>query len=185
MNDKKDDLKISDKEIKTAYEEAMKGQETQEFKARHILVKKEKEAKKIIESLTAGGDFEKLAKEKSTGPSGPKGGDLGWFTARTMVPAFAKAITEMKKGAISTAPVKTTFGWHVIKLEDTRKAKLPSMKSLEAQLKRGIEQDKLLEFIDSLKESADIKITLPEEVKTEEKKEKSDTERLELKSSKP
>lgn len=169
MNDKKDSLKISDAEIKAAYDEAMKGQDTKEFKARHILVKTKEDAQKIIDSLKKDDDFEKLAKEKSTGPSGPTGGDLGWFTARTMVPPFAKAIKAMKKGDISKEPVKTNFGWHVIKLEDTRKAKLPSLKSLEAQLKRGIEQDKLLAFIDSLKESADIKINLPKQIKPTEK----------------
>jgi len=169
MSDKKDSLKITDDEIKAAYDEAMKGQDTKEFKARHILVKTEEDAKKIIESLNKDSDFEKLAKEKSTGPSSSTGGDLGWFTARTMVPPFAKAIKAMKKGDISKAPVKTNFGWHVIKLEDTREAKLPNLKSLEAQIKRGIEQDKLLSFIDSLKESADIKINLPKEVKETDK----------------
>lgn len=159
--EKSEGLKISDDEIKVAYDKQMKGQATDEFKARHILVKEEDEAKAIIKELTDGGDFEKLAKEKSTGPSGPKGGDLGWFKPQTMVPPFSKAVQAMKKGDVSPEPVKTSFGWHVIKLEDMRAAKLPDLEALKPQLKRVLVQSKMMEYIDSLKKSADVTINLP------------------------
>ncbi len=160
--EKSESMKIGDDEIKAAYDKNMKGQATDEYKARHILVKTEDDAKALIKELSDGGDFVKLAKEKSTGPSGPKGGDLGWFKSTTMVPPFAKAVEGMKKGDVSKEPVKTSFGYHVIKLEDKRAAKLPELETLKPQLKRSLVQEKMIAYIDSLKESADIKITLPE-----------------------
>lgn len=167
---------ISDEELKKAYDERVTKLSSKEFNARHILVKTEDEAKSIIELLVKDGtDFEKLAKEKSTGPSGSNGGSLGWFKAKTMVPAFANAVKGMKKGEFSKEPVKTQFGYHVIKLEDSRDAKLPTLDSLKPQLQRVISQKRMLAFMDELKKSADIKITLPEapavdEPQKEEKK---------------
>ncbi len=160
--EKSENIKVSDDEIKAAYDKQMEGQSKDEYKARHILVKTEDEAKAIIKELADGADFEKLAKEKSTGPSGPNGGDLGWFKAQTMVPPFAKAVESMKKGEVSKAPVKTNFGWHVIKLEDKRAAKLPDLETLKPQLKRMLVQKKMIAYIDSLKDSADVKVMLPE-----------------------
>ena len=177
--EKSEGLKVSDDEIKAAYDKQMKGQATEEFKARHILVKEEAEAKAIIKELADGGDFEKLAKDKSTGPSGPKGGDLGWFKPQTMVPPFSKAVQAMKKGDVSKEPVKTSFGWHVIKLEDKRAAKLPDLEALKPQIKRVLVQSKMMEYIDSLKESADVTINLPDakpEAKEGEKKAESKAE---------
>ncbi len=171
--EKSENMKVSDDEIKAAYDKAMKGQSTDEYKARHILVKTEDEAKKLIKALADGGDFVKLAKEKSTGPSGPNGGDLGWFKSKTMVPPFAKAVESLKKGDVSKEPVKTSFGYHVIKLEDKRAAKLPDMEAMKPQLKRALVQEKMIAYIDSLKESADIKINLPEPKAAADEKEKA------------
>jgi len=168
--EKVDSFKISDDDIKKTYDERVTKLASKEFNARHILVKKEDEAKAIIKELQGGADFAKLAKEKSTGPSGSNGGSLGWFKAQTMVPAFANAVKSMKKGDISKEPVKTQFGYHVIKLEDSRDAKLPTMDSLKPQLKRVIAQKKMLAYMKDLKKTADIKITLPEEPKKDEKK---------------
>lgn len=163
---------ISDDEIKAAYDERVTKLASKEFNARHILVKTEDEAKAIIKEAEGGADFAKLAKEKSTGPSGSNGGSLGWFKAQTMVPAFANAVKAMQKGEISKEPVKTQFGYHVIKLEDSRDAKLPTMESLKPQLTRVISQQKMLAYMEDLKKTADIKITLPkEEPQAEEKKE--------------
>ena len=161
--EKSEKMKIDDADLKAAYDESMKDQASKEFKARHILVEKESVAKAIIKELAGGGDFEKLAKEKSTGPSGSKGGDLGWFKPSTMVPPFAKAVEAMKKGEISKKPVKTNFGWHVIKLEGIRDAKLPTFESMKPQLKPMLAQKKMIEYIESLRKTADIKITLPGE----------------------
>jgi len=169
--EKVESFKISDEDIKKAYDERVTKLASKEFNARHILVKTEDEAKAIIKELQGGADFEKLAKEKSTGPSGSNGGSLGWFKAQTMVPAFANAVKAMKKGEISKEPVKTQFGYHIIKLEDSRDAKLPTMESLKPQLKRVIAQKKMLEYMKELKKTAEVKITLPEEpAKKEDKK---------------
>lgn len=168
--EKVDSFKIGDEDIKKAYDERVTKLASKEFNARHILVKKEDEAKKIIKELQDGADFAKLAKEKSTGPSGSNGGSLGWFKAQTMVPAFANAVKAMKKGEVSKEPVKTQFGYHIIKLEDSRDAKLPALESLKPQLKRVIAQQKMLAYMKELKKTADIKITLPEEPKKDEKK---------------
>ena len=161
--DKVESFSITDEDIKKAYDERVTQLASKEFNARHILVKTEDEAKALIKELTDGADFEKLAKEKSTGPSGSNGGSLGWFKAKTMVPAFANAVKTMKKGEISKEPVKTQFGFHVIKLEDSRDAKLPTLESLKPQLKRVISQRKMLAYMENIKKGADITITLPKE----------------------
>ena len=166
--EKVESFKTSDDEIKAAYDERVTKLASQEFNARHILVKTEDEAKAIIKELDGGADFEKLAKEKSTGPSGSNGGSLGWFKAQTMVPAFSDAVKAMKKGEVTKTAVKTQFGFHIIKLEDSRNAKLPTMDSLKPQLQRVISQKKMLAFMEELKKTADVKITLPEPVKAEE-----------------
>ena len=169
-------FKFSDEEIKSTYDERVAKLASKEYNARHILLKKEDEAKAIIKEIAGGADFEKLAKEKSTGPSAANGGSLGWFKAQTMVPAFANAVKDMKKGDVSKAPVKTQFGFHVIKLEDSRDAKLPTLESLKPQLQRVLSQKKMLAFMEEIKKTADIKTMLPEvkaptePVKAEEKK---------------
>ena len=160
--EKLDSFDITDDEIKAAYDERVTKLASKEYNARHILVKTEDEAKAIIKELDGGADFEKLAKEKSTGPSGANGGSLGWFKAKTMVPAFANAVKTMAKGEVSKEPVKTQFGYHIIKVEDSRDAKLPTLESMKTQLKRVIGQKKMFEYMLNLKKSADVKVTLPE-----------------------
>jgi len=163
-------FEIDDAALKEAYEERVANLASKEFNARHILVKTEDEAKAIIKEANAdGADFAELAKAKSTGPSGSNGGSLGWFKAQTMVPAFSNAVKVMEKGDISKEPVKTQFGYHVIKLEDSRDAKLPTLESLKPQLQRAISQKKMLAYMEDLKKSAEITITMPEEPKAMEK----------------
>ena len=173
--EKVESFDITDDEIKAAYDERVTKLASKEFNARHILVKTEDEAKAVIIEVSGDADFAKVAKEKSTGPSGSNGGSLGWFKAQTMVPAFANAVKGMSKGDVSKEPVKTQFGYHVIKLEDSRDAKVPTLESLKPQLIRVISQKKMLAFMEDLKKGADIELSLPEEVKveakTEEKKE--------------
>jgi peptidyl-prolyl cis-trans isomerase C len=160
---------ISDDEIKAEYDKTVKKLASKEFNARHILLKKEDEAKAVIKEIAEGADFAKVAKDKSTGPSASNGGSLGWFKAQTMVPAFATAVKAMKKGEISKEAVKTQFGWHVIKLEDSRDAKLPTLDALKSKIKRKLSQKKMLAYMDKIKETADVKITLPVEKKVEKK----------------
>ena len=161
--EKVDAFDINDDAVKAAYDERVTKLASKEYNARHILVKTEDDAKAIIKELDGGADFEKLAKEKSTGPSASNGGSLGWFKPQTMVPAFSNAVKDMKKGDVSKAAVKTQFGYHIIKLEDSRDTKLPTLDSLKGQLKRVIAQKKMLAYMTDLKKTADVKITLPEE----------------------
>ncbi|MCK5902018.1 MAG: peptidylprolyl isomerase [Cocleimonas sp.] len=164
-------FKITDAEIKTEFDETIKKLAAKEFNARHILLKTEAEAKVVIKEVAGGTDFVKVAKDKSTGPSASNGGSLGWFKAQTMVPAFADAVKNMKKGDVSTTAVKTQFGWHVIKLEDVRDAKLPSLDALKPKISRKISQKKMLAYMDEIKKTADVKLMLPEEKKAVVKEE--------------
>lgn len=158
--DKVKALKITDADLKAAYEKRMAGQAKEEYSARHILLKTEAEAKAVMEELKKGADFAELAKKKSTGPSSSKGGDLGWFAPTAMVAPFADAVAKMTKGTYGTAPVKTEFGYHVIKLEDKRPIKLPSFESVKAQLQRVLEQEKMREYVQTLRAAADVKVLL-------------------------
>jgi len=157
--DKVKELKITDTDLKAAYEKRMAGQAKEEFSARHILLKTEAEAQAVLKELKAGADFVELAKKKSTGPSSSKGGDLGWFAPSAMVAPFADAVGKMAKGAYST-PVKTEFGYHVIKLEDKRPIKLPSFETVKPQIQRILEQEKMREYVQTLRAAAEVKVLL-------------------------
>ena len=155
-------FEVSDEELETIYQERVKKDANDEFKARHILLKTEDEAKAVIAEIAGGADFVKVATEKSTGPSASNGGDLGWFKSATMVKAFSDAVKAMKVGGVSETPVKTQFGYHVIKLEEARAAKVPTIDSLKPQLTRMLAQQKMMTYMDEMKEAAEIKIMLPE-----------------------
>ncbi len=120
-----------------------------EYNANHILVETEDEAKALIAELEGGADFETLAKEHSTGPSGPNGGALGWFGLGMMVPEFEQAVVTLEPGAIS-GPVQTQFGWHVIKLNETRLAEAPTLDQMREELTNEIQETAVREAIDSL-----------------------------------
>jgi peptidyl-prolyl cis-trans isomerase C len=131
-----------------------------EYNASHILVETEEEAIEIRTMIDDGADFAETAVEKSTGPSGPSGGDLGWFGLGMMVPAFEEAVLTLDAGEVS-APVQTQFGWHIVKLNETRETPLPTLDDLRVELTTGIQQQGLDALITTLTETADI--TLPEE----------------------
>jgi peptidyl-prolyl cis-trans isomerase C len=152
---------ISDAETKAAYEQYKKEIGDKEYKAQHILVKTEAEANDLLAQLNKGSDFTKLAKEKSldTG-SKENGGDLGWFSPAGMVKPFSDAVTALKKGAVVAAPVETQFGWHIIKLNDSRATQVPAYDKAKDSLKRTLQQRKLEELMLSLKDKA--KIVVPE-----------------------
>ncbi len=156
LSQKIEQLDLSDDALKKEYDAQMKQADLKEYKARHILVKTEQEAKEILAELKKGADFEKLAKEKSTGPSGPNGGDLGWFKAGSMVPEFATAVKQMKPGSVSDKPVKTKFGWHIIKLEETRDVKPPSFEQSKSSLKSIMANQAIQSYIDELRKNAKI-----------------------------
>lgn len=150
---------ISDADTKTAYEQYKKELGDTEYQAQHILVKTEAEAKEILDQINKGGDFAKLAEEKSLDPgSKVKGGDLGWFPPAGMVKPFSDAVVALKKGAVVTAPVQTQFGWHIIKLNDSRETKAPSYDKTKEGLKRTLQQRKLEQLMLGLKEKAKIDV---------------------------
>ena len=127
---------IKPEDIKKRYEAEIAGAKPEEeVSARHILVKTEQEAKDLIKLLDEGADFIALAKEKSTGPSGPGGGDLGFFGKGRMVPEFDKVVFDMEIGSYSKQPVKTQFGYHIIKLEKRRKMPPPKFETVQTQIR--------------------------------------------------
>lgn len=150
---------VSDADIKAAYDQYKKAYGEKEYSARHILVKTEAEAKDIIAQLNKGGDFAKIAKEKSLDPgSKDKGGDLGWFSPATMVKPFSDVAANLQKGAISASPVQTQFGWHVIKLIDTRPAQPLAYDKVKDGLQRNLQQRNLEKLMADLRSKAKIEI---------------------------
>ena len=159
-------ISVSDKETKKYYNDnKAKFVKPAEYKASHILVKTQKEAKDIISKLNNSkslkADFIKLAKEKSTGPSGKNGGDLGWFSPEKMVPEFSKATASLKVNSITKAPVQTQFGYHIIYLEDKKEKSTISYDKIKNDIKSFLTQEKFKIKVDSLikDESKKAKIT--------------------------
>lgn len=134
---------ISEDDVAAAYEKEFADFEgEEEINARHILVKDKTEAEAIIKELDGGADFAELAKEKSTGPSGPNGGDLGYFSKGQMVPPFEEAVFALEPGAYSKEPVETQFGWHVIKLEDKRLQEKPALETVADNLRQQLMRER-------------------------------------------
>lgn len=150
---------ITPEDIDKAYKEKIAGHKAvKQVRARHILVKTEEEAKAVIKMLDEGGDFAKLAAEKSIGPSKSRGGDLNFFDKTQMVPPFANAAFALEKGAYTKAPVKTRFGWHVIKVEDMRDSPPPTLASMSQQLRQQLMVSKYEAELKRLKDAATIEI---------------------------
>ena len=150
--DKQTSSAVSDDKLKAAYEDKIKALgEKEEVHARHILVPTEAEAKEIHKQIKDGGDFEKLAKEKSKDSgSGAAGGDLGYFTQDKMVPQFGEAAFALKEKGDISEPVKSDFGWHIIKLEDRRKAPIPTFEQLRDSLKQELNEKAVTAYVESL-----------------------------------
>ncbi|MBU2992267.1 peptidylprolyl isomerase [Octadecabacter sp. 1_MG-2023] len=155
------EMPITDADLQAAYDARFEGVEPeQEFNASHILVETEEEATEVKTMIDDGADFAETAMERSTGPSGPSGGELGWFGAGMMVPEFEAAVIDLEVGEVS-APVQTQFGWHVVTLNETRTQPLPTLDDLRGELTTQIQQEALNARLTELTEAADI--TLPEE----------------------
>ena len=134
---------VAEADLKSAYETVKLQYTGKEYHVEHILVEKESDAKAIIAQLKAGANFEDLAKSKSQDPGSAKnGGDLGWVSDKALVPEFSKAMVQLKNGQITDKPVKSQFGWHIIKLVDVRDVKAPSLEEIKDQLKQMIAADK-------------------------------------------
>ncbi len=146
---------VTDADAKAEYDK-FKAQNTgTEYRARHILVESEDEAKAIIAQIKGGASFEDLAKSKSKDPgSGANGGDLDFAKPENYVPEFSKALMALQKGAMTEAPVKTQFGWHIIRLEDTRQAQFPEFDAVKPQIVQRLAQVKLQKYQEDLRRAA-------------------------------
>ncbi len=162
VQDKMKDIQVADADIQKEYDSYAEKMKSPEFKARHILVKEEKTAKDIIAKLGKGADFSELAKKESTGPSGPKGGELGWFVPKQMVPAFSEAVAKLTDGNYTAEPVKTRFGYHVIIRDESREKQPPSLDKMKDSITQMIKQKKLQEHIQQLRETSKVVINKPE-----------------------
>lgn len=143
----------------------LQAEPTQEFNASHILVETQEEAAAIVDELNGGADFAEVAREKSTGPSGPNGGQLGWFGPGMMVPEFQTAVEQLEVGAISE-PVQTQFGWHVITLNDKRNQEAPDLAAVRSEIETQLSQQAVTQKIAELTGTADVTRTAKEEVDT-------------------
>ena len=148
---------VSEEQIKKEYDNIVKALGNKEYKARHVLVEKEDEAKAVIEKLKKGEKIEDLAKAQSKDPgSKDKGGDLGWAPPANYVKPFADALTGLQKGKYTETPVKTDFGYHVIMLEDTRPLTPPPFDQVKPQLQQRAQQQQVEQLVKKLRESAKV-----------------------------
>lgn len=146
---------VSDEQLKPEYD-AQVAALPREYHARHILVEDQATAQAIIGELEGGADFAKLAREKSKDSSAQSGGDLGWFTLDSMVKPFADAVSSLEKGAITVTPVQSQFGWHVIRLEDSRAPTPPAFEQVKDQVRAIVQRRMLQEYLDGLRKDAKI-----------------------------
>jgi peptidyl-prolyl cis-trans isomerase C len=148
---------VTDADIKAEYDKFAAANGGKEYKARHILVENEDQAKKIIADLKKGAKFEDIAKKQSKDPgSGANGGDLDWATPSSYVPEFAQAMVKLKKGEMTQAPVKSQFGWHIIRVDDIRDAQIPKLDEVKGQIAQQLQQQKLAQFQENLRKSAKV-----------------------------
>lgn len=153
------DRKPTDAELKAEYDTQVAAMAKTQYKAHHILVKTKDEADKIIAQLKKGAKFETLAASESIDSSKTKGGDLGWFSATAMVKPFADAVLTLKKGETTPAPVQSEFGWHVIRLDDTRDTAPPGFDTVKDRLVQIVEAKKFKSYGDSLVTAAKVEKT--------------------------
>ena len=148
---------VTEADLKAEYDKFVASNGGKEFKARHILVDKEAEAVAIIASLKKGGKFDDIAKKQSkdTG-SGAKGGDLDWANPASYVPEFSEALGKLSKGQTTETPVKTQFGYHVIRVDDVRTAQLPAFNDVKPEISKQLTQQKLTAFQEELRQKAKV-----------------------------
>ena len=148
---------VTDADAKAEYDKFASANTAKEYKARHILVAKEDEAKAIIASLKKGGKFEEIAKKSSKDPgSGANGGDLDWAPAGSYVKEFSEAMVALQKGKLTETPVKSQFGYHIIRLDDVREPQLPKFDEVKPQITQQLAQQKLAKFQDELRSKAKV-----------------------------
>jgi peptidyl-prolyl cis-trans isomerase C len=146
----------TDAELHAEYDSDIAAMDKTEYHARHILVPSKEKAEQLIKKLKGGAKFEDVAKAESTDNSKTSGGDLGWFTATRMVKPFADAVKALKKGETTPEPVQTQYGWHIIKLEETREVTPPPFEQVKAQVSKNLIQKKLVAYVEEMKKTAKI-----------------------------
>ena len=156
---------LGDDVLKAEYEKIKAQMGDKEYHARHILVEKEAEAKDIIAKLKKGEKFEKLAEKSKDPGSKTKGGDLGWTAPANFVPEFSAAMTKLQKGKYTTEPVKSQFGWHIIKLEDSRTTQAPPFEEVKQNLRQRAQQQQIEKMIADLRAKAKVEETAAPEKK--------------------
>ncbi len=149
---------VSETEVKADYDSQV-ANIPMEYKAQHILVDTKEQAESIIKELDGGADFAKLAAKDSKDPSGKSGGDLGWFSLQSMVKPFSDAVAALKKGETTQQPVETQYGWHVIRLEDTRTPTVPAFEDVKQQVEQMTQRKKVEAYLEELRKSAKIQKT--------------------------
>ncbi len=148
---------VTDEEVKAEYDKFAAANSGKEYRARHILVEKEEQAKAIIAKLKKGGKFEDIAKKESKDPgSGANGGDLDWASPSSYVKEFSDALVALAKGKTTDTPVKTQFGYHVIRLDDVREAQLPKFEDVKPQIAQQLQQQKMAKFQEELRAKAKV-----------------------------
>ncbi len=148
---------VTDADVKAEYDKFAAANAGKEYRARHILVEKESEALAIIAQLKKGGKFDVMAKKQSKDPgSGANGGDLDWAAPSNYVKEFAEALTALTKGKTTETPVKTQFGYHVIRLEDVRDAQLPKFDDVKPQISQQLQQQKMTKYQEDLRSKAKV-----------------------------
>ena len=157
FNDYQTKNPVTDAEIQAEYDKFVAANSGKEYKASHILVEKEDEAKAIIASIKKGAKFADIAKKQSKDPgSGANGGDLDWANPSSYVSEFTEALVKLNKGQMTQTPVKSQFGWHIIRLDDTRDAKLPKLDEVKPQVEQQLQQQKLAKFQEDLRAKAKV-----------------------------
>jgi peptidyl-prolyl cis-trans isomerase C len=148
---------VTDADIKAEYDKFVAANGGKEYKARHILVEKEDQAQKILADLKKGAKFEDLAKKQSKDPgSGANGGDLDWAAPASFVPEFSEAMIKLKKGETTSAPVKSQFGYHIIRVDDIRQAQLPKLDEVKPQIVQQLQQQRLQKYQEELRAKAKV-----------------------------
>jgi peptidyl-prolyl cis-trans isomerase C len=148
---------VTDADIKAEYDKFVKENGGKEYRVRHILVETEAEAKGLIADIKKGGSFEDLAKKASKDPgSGANGGDLDWAAAASYVPEFSAAMVKLDKGQMTDTPVKSQFGFHIIRVDDVRDAQLPKLEEVKPQIAQQLQQQKMSAYQESLRSKAKI-----------------------------
>ena len=148
---------VADADLKAEYDKFATANSGKEYHAHHILVEKESEAKAIIAQLKKGGKFEEIAKKSSKDPgSGAKGGDLDWANPSNYVPEFSAALTKLAKGKMTETPIKSQFGYHIIRLDDVRDAQLPKFEDVKPQIEKQLQQQKMAKYQEDLRAKAKI-----------------------------